>query len=367
MHLDESKKRVLKYIIFYVLSLGVLGFIWLALAIQCFSLYDVDWACKLKQEADLKVFYLISFIWLISPLAFSKLKEQSTNIKITVSVIVAVIAYVFINSTYQNYNKGLEDVHHYSNPIDEKLSEVDIDKVKSNLKEIVEKACDNNYTTVYTNEQYKLSGIYECNSDHYVFFVKETDTICEFSESPISGEYHNYKRCVLYYDFGYTYNSQIEKIFPNSIYFYDDTNYKKELKIALEAQSESNLLELYGEKLFNLVKDLSRIYNGSEYLALSIYYNDNFSDVKTTYDKMFLNTELNDKNTSKFDYIKSQKETAKGLLESIFLDKNKFPESGRQAVKTNRHISTIIKKPIEISKEEFMNALRDSFVAYDAE
>ena len=103
------------------------------------------------------------------------------------------------------------------------------------------------------------------------------------------------------YEIGYTYHEDIEKLFPNSIYFYRESRIStipSELKIAVTANSEKELIEIYSKKFYKLVKNLNTTYQ--EDLQLIIYFNSTLSDLNTTYDKLF--ARFNENNVTQFFY-----------------------------------------------------------------
>lgn len=228
---------------------------------------------------------------------------------------------------------------------------------KNQLDDMVTSICNGQYDIVYTNNSFDSQGIYQCKDDNYVYYVHDLKETCGFY---ICGEL---------YELGYTYHESIEEIFPNSIYFYRESRVStiaNELKIAVVANSEEELINNYAEKFYELIKNLNKDYK--EDIQLMIYFNSSLSGINTTYDKLFLMAGFNTNNvTQAFGMGTGHGEyTFYGgdpydLLSAIFADKNNYPTDARSALKNNRNINLTITDGKTITFEEFVERFRNSF------
>ena len=116
---------------------------------------------------------------------------------------------------------------------------------------MVSSICNGDYNEVYTNKKFSNQGIYECKNNNYVYYVNDLKKMC--------GLYI----CGDLYELGYVYHKDIEEVFPNSIYYYREsrvTTLSSELKIAVVANSEDELLDEYAEKFYQLIKNMNTYY-----------------------------------------------------------------------------------------------------------
>ena len=237
------------------------------------------------------------------------------------------------------------------------LNTNDVSEQKPRLDDMVSSVCHNAYETVYTNSNLKNRGIYQCLNDQYVYYIHDTDSMC------------GYYPCGRIYEFGYTYYESVEKFFPKSIYFYRESRVvgiDDELKIALVANSEEELIDLYSEKMYEFVKDLNK--TSKRDIQLMIYYNDSLSGIESTYDKLFLMVQYQANNitqsdgmgTMHGDYIFYDGNPYE-LLSAIFEDKDSYPTNARNALKFHRHLSMEIYDGQTITYEDFLNRLQNSF------
>ena len=328
----ETKKGIIIW--FYVLSVPILVAIWFDLIFQCFSIYSTDYICEIKNRVKENIFYLLAVIWLFLPVII-KFFKRSVRFGIT---IVSFILVGFIMLIYASYYRSSNDVDLY----------IFTSEVRS--------SCINHFSEViYKDKNNKNSGIYSC--DNFVFFKETSGGICNYSdfETP----------CLKYqYAFGYTYDSTIEKEFSGFPYFYySQGGNEKDLRIALTAESEDDLVESYNMRLYKLIQELSK-YNNSIKIHLSIYYNNSFEDIYDTYDKLFLNADINSKKQLLFGKKYFGTKKVKKMIKTISLDSN-YPDNARKALIDNRHISVVIEKPQDISIERLETILKKSFVKYD--
>lgn len=218
--------------------------------------------------------------------------------------------------------------------------------------------CNGSYDTVYTNDMFDNQGIYQCKDTNYVYYINDLKE--KESDYYVYGEL---------YELGYTYHEEIEEIFPNSIYLYRKSfiiEVPSELKIAVVANSEDELIDNYAEKFYEFIKSLNTDYQKD--IELLIFFNNSLSGIDTTYDKLFLtsrfklnnvteNTVINGKNVKYIFRLGDPFD----LLNIIFIDKNNYPSSARDALKNNRHINLTIRNGRTITFEEFVEVFRNSF------
>ena len=256
------------------------------------------------------------------------------------------------NTLMSNYVEITNQDYRKTKPVKNK-------KIKNALlEEMVIGKCGEDYSTIYSNDKYKVNGIFESNKDHLVYYIRNNKTDDGF-----------YKQAGLY-EFGYVYNEKVEKHFLNGIYFYRESRWRgieNELKIAFEANSDDDLLNKYGHKLYEFAKSI----DNKEGLFLMVFYSDSLSGIETTYDKLFLNIGYNTNNISqaagygtgsiasdKFIYRDYDPEE---ILSSIFIEPKSYPTNARNAIKFHNHIRHTFKNLDTITEEEFINTLKRSF------
>ena len=211
--------------------------------------------------------------------------------------------------------------------------------------------------TIYINDTLPNEGIYQCKEDNYVYYVKESKEKCGFYF------------CGEIYEIGYTYNSLIEEFFPGGIYMYRESGVvgiPSELKIAVIANSEEELVNNYTETFYNLLKKLSEEYK--ENVQFIIFFNSSLENINTTFDKLFLMVGYNTNNVTQAfglgrkygDYIFYDGDP-EDLLNIIFSNRKNYSEDAREAVKFNRNINMIITKGKNITLEEFTELFKNSF------
>lgn len=224
---------------------------------------------------------------------------------------------------------------------------------KNELDDMVTSICNGNYDIVYKDKDFKDQGIYQCKNNSYVYYVH---TLMNNK----SGEM---------YELGYTNSEIVEKMFPSSIYFYREsrvTSIPSELKIALEANSEEDLINKYSEKLYGFIKNLNVDYRTD--IQLMIYFNDSFSDINSTYDKLFLMADYNTNNVTQAygmgtqygKYILNDGDPYE-LLNTIFSDRKKYPTNALNAIKNNRNIKIKIVDGKTVTYDDFVERLKNSF------
>lgn len=230
-------------------------------------------------------------------------------------------------------------------------------EVEGQLSDMVTSICNSEYAVVYETEEYKYQGIYECKNSNYVYYVNDTQSMC--------GLY----KCGNIYEIGYVYHEDIENVFPNALYFYREsrvTTISNELKIALVAENENELINKYSEQLYQLIKNMNSKYK--EDLRLNVYYNNTLSGVETTYDKLFLMAGFYSNNVTQSygmgtgygEYIFYDGDPM-DLLNSIFVDPANYPANARNAIKFNRSINIEITDGQTITYEEFVTKINNSF------
>ena len=224
------------------------------------------------------------------------------------SIIVLTIIAIIINALF-GISKILEKINN-----------------KNELDKMVTTICNGSYDKVYTYEDFKDQGIYQCKDNSNVYYVRD---LKEYRIGEI-------------YELGNTKEEIVEKMFPNSIYFYKEskvTSMPNELRIALEANSEEDLINKYSEKLYGFIKNLNIDYK--EDIQLIIFFNDSLSGVNSTYDKLFLMKGLKNQQsvmaTQTGEYIFNDGDPYI-LLSTIFMDKNSYPTKIYNSVKKNRNI-----------------------------
>ena len=220
---------------------------------------------------------------------------------------------------------------------------------KNELDKMVTTICNGSYDKVYTYEDFKDQGIYQCKDNSNVYYVRD---LKEYRIGEI-------------YELGNTKEEIVEKMFPNSIYFYKEskvTSMPNELRIALEANSEEDLINKYSEKLYGFIKNLNIDYK--EDIQLIIFFNDSLSGVNSTYDKLFLMKGLKNQQsvmaTQTGEYIFNDGDPYI-LLSTIFMDKNSYPTKIYNSIKKNRNINIKITDGKTITYDDFVERLRNSF------
>lgn len=219
-------------------------------------------------------------------------------------------------------------------------------KKKNSVTELVNSVCHEDYEVIYINEKEK-SGIYECKGDNSLYYLKlKQDYVGEM------------------YEFGQLRNEKVEEYLPYSLYLYRKSHVvdiPNELTIALEASSEEELIEKYANNLYLTIKNVN---DYGDTTNLIVYYNDSFSDIHTTYDKLFLAAKSSKNNATQAGGMGS----SHGLyvlydgdpteLISTALNDNYSPASGKKAMKN----SYIMMQTNDLqTKEEFINKMKLSF------
>lgn len=247
------------------------------------------------------------------------------------SIIVLTIIAIIINALF-GISKILEKINN-----------------KNELDKMVTTICNGSYDKVYTYEDFKDQGIYQCKDNSNVYYVRD---LKEYRIGEI-------------YELGNTKEEIVEKMFPNSIYFYKEskvTSMPNELRIALEANSEEDLINKYSEKLYGFIKNLNIDYK--EDIQLIIFFNDSLSGVNSTYDKLFLMKGLKNQQsvmaTQTGEYIFNDGDPYI-LLSTIFMDKNSYPTKIYNSIKKNRNINIKITDGKTITYDDFVERLRNSF------
>ena len=156
---------------------------------------------------------------------------------------------------------------------------------------------------------------------------EEKNEICKYDLSP-DGEIKNPKKC-LYEKEIYKKIINLKEEYQKDLYYHRNST----IYIALKAKNKNEVLEKYAEQLFYYVQNN---------LQVKLYYNDNFDDIKTDYDKLFLiyddiNTIFNP-NT-----------------ENSFLDINTFPDNVKTIWKEKKQIK--IELDAHIHYEDFLKEL----------
>ena len=247
------------------------------------------------------------------------------------SIIVLTIIAIIINALF-GISKILEKINN-----------------KNELDKMVTTICNGSYDKVYTYEDFKDQGIYQCKDNSNVYYVRD---LKQYRIGEI-------------YELGNTKEDIVEKMFPNSIYFYKEskvTSMPNELRIALEANSEEDLINKYSEKLYGFIKNLNIDYK--EDIQLIIFFNDSLSGVNSTYDKLFLMKGLKNQQsvmaTQTGEYIFNDGDPYI-LLSTIFIDKNSYPAKIYNSIKKNRNINIKITDGKTITYDDFVERLRNSF------
>lgn len=268
-------------------------------------------------------------------------RKKEKNKKIIISILTLIILIViFIVSKFS------EEIEYYKDA-----------QIKSQLENMVINVCSGNYDVVYTNDNFDNQGIYQCEENSYVYYIHDLKEMC--------GLY----TCGELYELGYVYNEDIEKIFPNSIYLYRESRVStiaNELKIAVVANSEEELINDYAQKFYQFVKNLNQTYKKD--LQLIIYFNSSLSGIDTTYDKLFLMANFNTNNVTQSygmgsaygEYVFYDGDPY-DLLSTIFVNKDNYPTNARNALKNNRSINLTITDGKTITFEEFVERLKNSF------
>ena len=228
-----------------------------------------------------------------------------------------------------------------------------ISEKRQQMDNMVTSICDGKFETIYINDTFKDQGIYQCKNNSYVYFVHN-------SEADGYGKI---------YEFGYTYHKDVEDYFPNAIYFYRESfvsGVASELKIAVVANSEDELINNYAEQFYEFIKNLNKEYK--QEIQLTIYYNDSLSGINTTYDKLFLMAQYNTNNvTQAFGLGRGYGEYTLydgdpyDLLEEILINNDSYPDNARKAIKNNRNIILMIEDGQTIEFDEFVEKFKESF------
>jgi len=214
----------------------------------------------------------------------------------------------------------------------------------------------NEYSVVYNPKEYPGQGIFECKQSNYLYYIKDYN-----EQSRLAGIYDIGE----IYQMGYVYHEEIEKIFPNGIYFYRQTGIDgapSELKIAVEAENEKDLTEKYSEKFYQLIKLMNNQYKSD--LFITVYFNKTLAGIETTYDKLFLYANYSSYNITmenSFRKYTFQLGNPKNLLNNIFSNPNNYPNNARNAVKYNKHIKMEIKDGQTITFDDFVQGFNNSF------
>ena len=275
-------------------------------------------------------------------LTLKKRKNTIFRIVIVLVVLLSVITYMVIRQSMindlngnNNGNKTIED----------------------HLPNMVESICNGAYNNIYLSDELEHQGIYECARDNYVYYVMDTQNNC--------GLYP----CGNIYELGYVKHEDVEAIFPNAIYLYRDSRVlgiPDELKIAVTATSEKELIEKYAEPLYQYIKNLNKEYK--TYLRLNVYYNDSLSGINSTYDKLFLMAGFYTNNATQSrgmgrgygQYIFYDGDPT-DLLSTIFAVPTSYPTNARNALKFKRSLMLEINDGRSLSFEDFKNRLQNSF------
>ena len=228
---------------------------------------------------------------------------------------------------------------------------------KTNINDMVKSVCRGDFDTIYTNKKIPNQGIYQCKNNNYVYYLHDTKKEC------------GYYKCGEIYELGYTYHENVEEVFPNAIYFYResrDTSVSSELKIAVEASSEDELIDKYAPKFYGFIKNINKNYNKE--IQLFIFFNETLDGINTTYNKLFLMIGYNTNNVTQSHGMGTQygeyalyDGDPYDLLNTIFSDKKKYEGNGRNAIKNNRNIIVKINDGKTITYEKFLEQLKNSF------
>lgn len=251
-----------------------------------------------------------------------------------------------------------------------------IDGVSSGLSDLVFNLCGGAYSGVYLPSELTDNGIFECNISHNVFAVSgpnepatdsRTDTVLLGSA----------------FYFGTTFNQLITNYFPaetGAKYLYRDlsaTEYPSELILLLPAPDEEYLIEAYLENLVGYINARNQDHD----LLLSLFYAPELNTVISTKDYILvaaadtlslidhlpngnrLSGYLNGKRGT---YIYTPDTNLAALQE---LASNPLLYSGQtfDAIKRNRHITTLIQHNHEYTVDELRDLLWNSLVDPEAE
>lgn len=222
----------------------------------------------------------------------------------------------------------------------------EVDNILSNIFE-------DGYYTILVDTKFKDQGIYQSLKDDYVYYIDLN------KEGLFSSTYK-------LYEIGYVKHEIIEKFFPDSIYFYRKTavvGVPSELKIALEASSEEELIKKYSDSLYKLIKETN-----NDKIILVVYYNDSLKDIETTYDKLFLMEQYREYN------VTMAKNMGKGygnytfyykepydLLNVFFSEESNLSDNMKKAVIENRNVQLEISDVEDLAYEKFVEKLKYSF------
>lgn len=270
---------------------------------------------------------------------FKKKEKIKNGIIITITIVIIIAMFVIKNFSDSQAN----------NP--------NLNNNGDQLEDMINSICNNNYDTIYINDTLINQGIYQCKEDNYIYYVKESKEKCGFYF------------CGEIYEIGYTYNSLIEEFFPGGIYIYRESGVvgiPSELKIAVIANSEEELVNNYAETFYNLLKKLCEEYK--EDVQFIIFFNSSLENINTTFDKLFLMVGYNTNNVTQAfglgrkygDYIFYDGDP-EDLLNTIFSNRNNYPEDARETVKFNRNINMIITNGKNVTLEEFTELFKNSF------
>lgn len=270
---------------------------------------------------------------------FKKKEKIKNGIIMTIAIVIIIAMFVIKNFS------------------DSQANNINLNNSGDQLEDMISGICNNNYDTIYINDTLPNQGIYQCKEDNYVYYVKESKEKCGFYF------------CGEIYEIGYTYNSLIEEFFPGGIYMYRESGVvgiPSELKIAVIANSEEELVNNYTETFYNLLKKLSEEYK--ENVQFIIFFNSSLENINTTFDKLFLMVGYNTNNVTQAfglgrkygDYIFYDGDP-EDLLNIIFSNRKNYSEDAREAVKFNRNINMIITNGKNITLEEFTELFKNSF------
>ena len=267
---------------------------------------------------------------------YIKIKKITKICIIALTVIIIVVLFI--------YNNGPDDTV-YNNPALEN---------EDQFNDMASSICYGDYDMVYTSSNLVNQGIIQCQESNYVYYVNDLKSMCGLY---ICGEI---------YEMGYTYHDIVEEFFPNGIYLYRESrvvDISDELKIAVVANSEEDLIANYAETFYRFVKRLNK-----DDIQLIVYFYNTLSGIETTYDKLFLMAGYNTNNvTQAFGLGKGYGEyifydgDPEDLLNTIFLDRNNYPENARNAIKNNRNINLTITNGRNITYDEFLEEFSNSF------
>lgn len=323
----KGKKLPKLITILYTIAIISIPILWVLRLTLFISIIDIVYG-----------FQILVFLGISAYLLFRKGIEENSVLTIVLAVILSLCSITsgvaFVSSVYDYIKES--KINNFKNNYD--------------LLDMAESVCYGNASKVYSIDNYKRSGIFECDNN-YSYYIEGRNEKC------------GYYTCGNIYEIGYSYHEKIEEQFENGIYFYREsrvTSYPSELKIVLEANSEEDLLNKYGEKLYNLAKDGN--------LDIMVYYNDKIDDVNTTYDKLSLLVFIYEVNVTQPSGMGTEYgeyafyyTTPKETLNELLSDKANYPSDMRDAIKFHRHIRFESNGRTFETLEDFIEALKDSF------